>query len=250
MIEEGINNMYQNKNQGILDFKYGLEELSIHLNDIQIQQFIDYYELLVEKNKLMNLTSITEFNEVIRKHFLDSLSIVKIYRPMDEKILDLGTGAGLPGIPIKIAFPETSIVLMDSLNKRIGFLNELIEKLNLSNIIAIHGRAEDYGRNDLYRESFDICTSRAVAKLSALSEYCIPFVKKGGSFISYKSGSIADEIKESAKAIKILGGTVVNKKEFELPLTDISRTLIQVKKTNITPDKYPRTAGKPTKEPL
>lgn len=242
--------MNHDMNQGILDFKYGLKELNIHLDDTQIGQFIDYYKMLVEKNKVMNLTTITEFSDVIIKHFLDSLSIVKIYRPLNDKILDIGTGAGLPGIPIKIAFPETSIVLMDSLNKRIGFLEEVIEKLNLKKISTIHGRAEDYGKNISYRESFDICTSRAVANLSTLSEYCIPFVNINGSFISYKSGNIRDETNEARRAIEILGGNLVRTKEFDLPLTNMSRSLIQIKKVKKTPDKYPRTAGKPSKEPL
>lgn len=242
--------MEYDKNQGMLEFKIGLDDLNIHLNDIQISQFMDYYELLIEKNKVMNLTTITEFQDVIRKHFLDSLSIVKVYRPENEKIIDIGTGAGLPGIVLKIAFPNTVIVLMDSLNKRVKFLDEVIERLQLENIKAIHGRAEDYGRDVLYREAFDICTSRAVAKLSTLSEYCIPFVKKGGSFIPYKSGYITDELNEASRAINILGGSVIETKEFDLSQTDIRRTIIQIRKINKTPIIYPRTAGKPSKEPL
>lgn len=242
--------MENDKNKGILDFKRGLEELNIKLNDLQMLQFINYYELLIDKNKVMNLTAITKFSEVICKHFLDSLSIVKVYRPANDKIIDIGTGAGLPGIPIKIAFPDTQVLLMDSLNKRVRFLDEVIEKLGLSNITAIHGRAEDYGREKNYRQVFDICTSRAVARLSTLAEYCIPFVKVKGRFISYKSGNISEELKEADRAINILGGTIIKTKEFDIPHTDIRRTLIMIEKTDNTPNKYPRLAGKPSKEPL
>lgn len=242
--------MDYDKEQGIYKFKKGLDTLDIHLDDYQIGQFMDYYEMLINWNKVMNLTSITEFIEVIHKHFLDSLSIVKVFRPDNEKILDLGTGAGFPGIPIKIAFPNTTVVLMDSLNKRIRFLDEVINKLHLENIKTIHGRAEDFGRNDSYRESFDLCTSRAVAKLSVLSEYCIPFVKKGGVFIPYKSAHIKEELEEADNAIKILGGSIKGEKEFNLPLTDIRRSFVIIKKIEVTPKKYPRTAGKPAKEPL
>lgn len=238
------------KEKEILEFKNGLDILDIHLEEYQIRQFMDYYDLLIDWNRVMNLTSITELKEVIHKHFLDSLTIVKVFRPENQKIIDLGTGAGFPGIPIKIAFPNTKLVLMDSLNKRIRFLDQVIQKLQLENICAIHGRAEDYGRNDTYRESFDICTSRAVANLSTLSEYCIPFVKKGGFFISYKSGNIKEELEEAKKAIKILGGTIIKTKDFKLPLTDIKRSLVLIEKINNTPKKYPRTAGKPSREPL
>ncbi len=242
--------MVNHKNQVIIDFKKDLEELNISLNDVQITQLMTYYDLLIEKNKVMNLTAITELSEVVCKHFLDSLSIVKVSRPKEERILDLGTGAGLPGIPIKIAFPDTTIVLMDSLKKRIYFLDEVIERLNLKNISTIHGRAEDYGRKVNYREKFDICTSRAVARLSTLSEYCLPFVKVGGRFISYKSGNISEELKEAEKAISILGGTVLKADEFELPNKDIKRSLIVINKSDKSPIKYPRMSGKPSKEPL
>jgi len=240
----------RNMKQGILCFQKGLEELNIHLNDKQLNNFLVYYEMLIEKNKVMNLTAITDFKEVILKHFLDSLSIVKVYKPANERMLDLGTGAGLPGIPLKIAFPNTSMVLLDSLNKRIKFLDEVIERLELDNISAIHGRAEDYGRDANYREVFDICTSRAVARLSTLSEYCLPFVTKGGRFISYKSGNISEELKEANRAIQELGGKITAVKEFNLINTDIKRSLIVVEKINRTSQKYPRLAGKPSKEPL
>lgn len=236
--------------QKLPEFKKGLEALDIVLNDDQINQFIDYYDILISWNKVMNLTSITDFNEVIYKHFIDSLSIVKVFRPEKEKIIDIGTGAGFPGIPIKIAFPNVKIVLMDSLNKRIQFLNEVISRLQLKNITAIHGRAEDYGRKPEYREVFDICTSRAVANLSTLSEYCIPFIKKCGLFIAYKSGNVEEELNKATKAIKTLGGSVIEVNEFDLPSTDISRSLIKIEKIFETPGKYPRPAGKPAKEPL
>ncbi len=237
-------------NPHMITFEEGLYDLGIQLSDLQKQQFLDYYEMLIEKNKVMNLTAITEFNEVIHKHFIDSVSLIKAVQIKDQKILDLGTGAGFPGIPLKIVFPDTDIVLLDSLNKRIQFLNEVIKKLELRKIVACHGRAEDYGRNADYREKFDLCVSRAVAKLSSLSEYCLPFVKKGGYFIPYKSGKVEEELVEAERAIGILGAELEGVKEFHLPGTDIERTLVMIKKSRNTPKSYPRTAGKPSKEPL
>jgi 16S rRNA (guanine527-N7)-methyltransferase len=231
-------------------FEEGLSALGINLNDLQKQQFTDYYEMLVEWNKDMNLTAITKYSEVIQKHFLDSLSIVKIYQPVSERILDMGTGAGFPGIPIKIVFPDTRIVLLDSLNKRIHFLEEVIKKLNLSKITAVHGRAEDFGRDKEYRETFGLCVSRAVANLSTLSEYCLPYVKKGGYFIAYKSGKAEEELNEAANAIKLLGAALVKSEHFTLPGTDMERALIMMKKESVTSGRYPRGAGKPAKEPL
>ena len=172
-------------------FKKGLSDLNINLTEKQIEQFLKYYEILVETNKVMNLNAITEFDEVIEKHFLDSLSLVRVFDlNRNVKILDLGTGAGFPGIPLKITFPEIDIVLADSLNKRVKFLNEVVETLQLKQVETVHGRAEELAKNKKYREQFDLCTSRAVANLSSLSEYCIPFVKEGGRFISYKSGEL------------------------------------------------------------
>jgi len=231
-------------------FQEGLMEFGIELTDRQYQQFIDFYELLIEKNKVMNLTTITELKEVINKHFLDSLSIVKVIKFTDQKVLDLGTGAGFPGIPLKILYPDIDLVLLDSLNKRLIFLDEVIQKLQLKKTITLHGRAEDYGNNITYREQFDLCVSRAVAKLSSLSEYCLPFVKKGGFFIPYKSGKVDDEIEASENALKILGAQQDSIGEFKIPGTDIERTLIVIRKIAITPKKYPRDAGKPSKEPL
>ncbi len=232
-------------------FEKGLEQLRIFLNEKQIQQFIEYYEILVEWNKVMNLTAITDYEEVIAKHFLDSLALAKVCDLSGKKkVIDIGTGAGFPGIPLKIAFPELEIVLLDSLNKRIKFLNEVIEKLGLKNIRTIHGRAEDFAKQKEYRESFDLCVSRAVANLSTLSEYCLPYVKIEGNFIPYKSGKIDEEISQGEKAIKILGGKISQIDKFQLVDTDMERSFVVIKKEKNSPKKYPRKAGMPSKEPL
>lgn len=232
-------------------FEKGLEQLRIFLNEKQIQQFIEYYEILVEWNKVMNLTAITDYEEVIAKHFLDSLALVKVCDLSGKKkVIDIGTGAGFPGIPLKIVFPELEIVLLDSLNKRIKFLNEVIEKLGLKNIRTIHGRAEDFAKQKEYRESFDLCVSRAVANLSTLSEYCLPYVKIEGNFIPYKSGKIDEEISQGEKAIKILGGKISQIDKFQLIDTDMERSFVVIKKEKNSPKKYPRKAGMPSKEPL
>ncbi|EOT22655.1 16S rRNA (guanine(527)-N(7))-methyltransferase GidB [Eubacterium sp. 14-2] len=232
-------------------FKLGLEQLKIPYSDEKINQYLIYYEMLTEKNKVMNLTAITEFEDVVEKHFLDSLSLIKcvdLNRKM--QVLDLGTGAGFPGIPLKIAFPELEIVLMDSLNKRVLFLQEVISELNLSGITAVHGRAEEMAVKKEYREQFDLCVSRAVANLSSLSEYCLPFVRVGGNFVSYKSGEVEEEVKQAGKAISVLGGKMVKVQKFVLPQTDVSRSFVLIEKKKRTPKSYPRKAGTPSRTPI
>ena len=232
-------------------FENKLNELGITLTDKQKQQFDKFYELLVEWNKFMNLTGITDYEEVNEKHFVDSLSIVKaIDMESVESVIDVGTGAGFPGIPLKIAFPHLKVVLLDSLNKRINFLNEVIAQLGITDIKTIHGRAEDYAKQAEYRENFDLCVSRAVANLSTLSEYCLPYVSMNGMFVPYKSGEIDEELENSKKAVKILGGKIENVVKFQLPGTDIGRSFVKVRKIANTNKKYPRKAGLPAKEPL
>lgn len=230
-------------------------EFHIELSAKQMNQFQTYYEMLIETNKVMNLTAITELDEVITKHFLDSLALAKVYPDISNpdnklKVLDLGTGAGFPGIPLKIAFPHLQVILMDSLNKRVKFLQSVIDKLELCDINGIHGRAEEAARDAAYRESFDLCVSRAVANLSTLSEYCLPFVKSGGKFISYKSADIEEEIDSAKKAINILGGKLTTVKKLILPDSDIERSFVLIDKVKNTPKAYPRKAGTASKEPI
>lgn len=225
--------------------------LNISLNKNQIEQFYRYYELLIEWNKVMNLTTITDYDEVNEKHFIDSLSIVKILDFLDIKtVIDVGTGAGFPGIPLKIVFPHLKIVLLDSLQKRVNFLDTVINEIGLNSIITLHGRAEDFARKSEYREQFDLCVSRAVANLSVLSEYCIPYVKMGGIFIAYKSGNMQEELKQSEIAVKVLGGSIENVEKFNLPQSEIERSLILIRKRKSTEKKYPRKAGVPVKNPI
>lgn len=230
------------------------DSIGVKLTDQQIRSFIRYYEMLIEKNKVMNLTAITEWEDVVIRHFTDSLSLVKCLDPSSvQTVLDLGTGAGFPGIPLKIAFPHLKVTLVDSLGKRVRFLEEVIDECHLDDITAVHSRAEDLARDPGYREIYDLCVSRAVAALSTLCEYCLPFVRTGGSFVAYKSGKVREELKEAGKAITILGGTVPDAQgmtEFLLPGTDMERILIRIRKEKPTPKKYPRKAGTPSKEPL
>ena len=238
-------------NYNISEFEKNLDQLNIILSDKQINQFIAYYELLVEWNSFMNLTAITEFDQVIKKHFLDSLSLVKAYDLSKESsIIDIGTGAGCPGVPLKIAFPHLKITLLDSLNKRIKFLNEVKDKLALANLETLHGRAEDFAKPEKLREKYDLCVSRAVANLSTLSELCLPYVKVGGRFISYKSEKIKEESIAAKKAIGILGGEVEKQVEFTFSDEELYRNLFVIKKIKSTPKKYPRKAGLPGKEPI
>lgn len=232
-------------------FENKLKELGIVLNDEQKRQFDSFYELLVEWNKVMNLTGITEYEEVNEKHFVDSLSITKaIDMNCVDNLIDIGTGAGFPGIPLKIAFPHLKVVLLDSLNKRIKFLNTIIEELELIDIETIHGRAEDFAKQGEYREQFDLCVSRAVANLSTLSEYCMPYIHTGGMFIPYKSGEIEEEVTGAKKAVHVLGGKIEDVVKFQLPGTEIGRSFVKIKKYQNTPKKYPRKAGLPAKEPI
>ena len=232
-------------------FESKLNAIGITLDEKQKQQFDKFYELLVEWNKVMNLTGITEYEEVNEKHFVDSLSIVKAIDMKSVKsVIDVGTGAGFPGIPLKIAFPHLKVVLLDSLNKRINFLNTVIAELGLTDIKTIHGRAEDYAKQTEYREKFDLCVSRAVANLSTLSEYCLPYVSADGLFVPYKSGEIDEELENSKKAVKILGGKIENVVKFQLPGTEIGRSFVKVRKIAYTNKKYPRKVGLPAKEPL
>lgn len=231
--------------------KNRMDRLQIETNENMLEQFDLFYHLLVEWNKVMNLTGITEYEEVVEKHFADSLSLAR-FLDLNKihTVIDVGTGAGFPGIPLKIAFPHLKVVLLDSLNKRINFLNEVIAKLDLKEIHTIHGRAEEYARKPEYREQFDLCVSRAVANLSVLSEYCIPYIRIGGIFIPYKSGDIDEEVAASRKAVDILGGQIDYVEKFQLPDTDIHRSFVFINKIKNTQKKYPRKAGTPAKEPL
>ena len=232
-------------------FEKDLTALNIDLSEKQIEQFLKYYEMLVEWNEFMNLTAITEYEDVMKKHFIDSISLIKAYDvSKSASVIDIGTGAGFPGLALKIAYPNLKITLLDSLNKRIKFLDEVIATLGLTDIDTVHGRAEDFAKPGKLREKYDLCVSRAVANLSTLSEYCLPFVKVGGKFISYKSEKITEEMEDARKAIFILGGKVEGQVEFTLPDSDIYRNLFIIRKDKTTPGKYPRKAGLPAKEPL
>ena len=235
------------------EFFYKMKEnekyFDFHFSVEQLEQFFAYMNLLIEWNEKMNLTAIVEPNEIIFKHFIDSITILKEI-DNNSKIIDVGTGAGFPGVPLSIMNPTLKITLADSLNKRLIFLQEVVNQLGLKNIEIIHARAEELGQNKKYRENFDLATSRAVANLSTLSEYLIPLVKIDGKIISMKAGGAREEIEAAKKAIKILGGKIEEIEELKLPQTEIERTIIVIKKEEHTPNKYPRKAGVPSKEPI
>jgi len=232
-------------------FEQKLSQMNLSVTEEMKTQFSLYYDLLCEWNKVMNLTTIIEFDEVVEKHFLDSLALAAYLNIQpDWKMIDVGTGAGFPGIPLKIMFPELDVLLADSLNKRVRFLEKVIVRLQLSGICAVHGRAEDLAHKNEYREQFDLCASRAVAHMSCLSEYCLPFVKRGGVFAAYKSADIAEEVGQSQKAIQILGGKLNRIEQFQLPDTEYQRSFILIDKIKNTGKKYPRKAGTPVKCPL
>lgn len=236
----------------IKDYVEQITEGQVLLTDVQLAQFEQYYDRLIEKNKVMNLTAITEREDVILKHFIDSLALARYVKLWEKeyKIIDVGTGAGFPGIPLKIAFPNLQVTLFDSLNKRIKFLQEMIDTLKLKEITAVHGRAEEGARDKNMREKYDFAVSRAVANMTVLSEYCIPFVKVGGYFIPYKTGTVEEEITQGKKAIQILGGKIEKIEKLMLPNSDISRSFVFIKKEKQTPKAYPRKAGTASKQPL
>jgi 16S rRNA (guanine527-N7)-methyltransferase len=228
--------------------KEGAAHFGLQLSDTEVSAFNLYKNLLSEWNQKINLTAIEDDKDVITKHFIDSLSIIPFLKNV-RNIIDVGTGAGFPGLPVKIVRPELEVVLLDSLEKRIGFLNTVIGELHMDKITAIHSRAEDAGNSPKYREKFDVATARAVASLPVLLEYCMPLIKTGGIFIAMKGSSLS-EADEAGKALDILGGDIEEVKEFTLPGSDIKRNIIVIKKLRQTPTKYPRKAGKPSREPL
>jgi 16S rRNA (guanine527-N7)-methyltransferase len=227
----------------------GAKEFNVSLNEEQVDKIFKYKNILKEWNGKVNLTAIEEDRDIMIKHFIDSLSILPLINSESKSLIDVGTGAGFPGIPIKIARESIEVILLDSLDKRVKFLNEVIKENSLTGINAFHGRAEEKGVLPEFREKYDICTARAVASLPVLIEYCLPFVKVGGCFIAMK-GSSTEEIDNSKKALDIIGGKIEEVKEFNLPFTDSKRNIIVIRKFRQTPTKYPRKAGKPSKEPL
>src|SRR5690625_5128548 len=233
------------------DFKDTLLKGNIKLTDRQLEQFARYYEMLVEWNEKVNLTAITDKNEVYLKHFYDSVTPA-LYDDFTNvnTICDVGAGAGFPSLPLKICYPHLKVTIIDSLQKRIHFLEQLVDQLQLTNVYLVHSRAEDAGQQRKYREQFDVVTARAVARMSVLSEYCLPFSKKGGHFIALKGSSVAEELSDAKNAIKTLGGEVSKVESFHLPKEKSERSIVWIEKVKNTPKKYPRQAGIPNRKPI
>ncbi|TLS35136.1 16S rRNA (guanine(527)-N(7))-methyltransferase RsmG [Pseudalkalibacillus caeni] len=232
-------------------FQKLLQEKGISLTPEQVKQFEIYYETLVEWNEKMNLTAITEREEVYEKHFYDSIMAAFTFDfSKSLSVCDVGAGAGFPSLPLKICYPDLKVTIVDSLKKRIGFLDHLVEQLGLKNVSLFHDRAEQFGKNKSFRESFDVVTARAVARLSVLSELCMPLVKVDGKFLVLKGPNAMDEVADAENAIKILGGEIIDSKQMVLPNEGSERSFITIRKVKKTPNKYPRKAGTPNKEPL
>lgn len=238
-------------NEAKKSFEALLDAKGLEITDTMLSQFELYYRTLVEWNEKMNLTAITDRDEVFMKHFYDSLSL-SFHQPMEkiESIADIGSGAGFPSIPLKICFPHLRVTIIDSLNKRILFLEHLVKSIGLEQVAAVHGRAEDLGHQADYRESYDLVTARAVARLNVLSEFCLPFTKVGGTFIAMKGSQGSEELVEAKNAIQLLGGKIEEAYSFELPLSNGERTIIRIKKIKNTSKKYPRKPGIPLKQPI
>ena len=234
--------------------RQGLDELMLECSEEQLAQLHTYYERMVEVNKVMNLTAITEYEEVCVKHWLDSLCLVKALLPKELNkplcVIDVGTGAGFPGVPLKIFFPQWKITLLDSLAKRINFLEQLTKELGLSDVNCVHGRAEELGLKPEYREQYDLCVSRAVTRMASLTELCLPLVAVNGAMIAYKSADSDKEIDEAVKAVQVMGGVIENREKFIVPCSDYGRSLVVVRKVRPTDRKYPRGGGKPMKAPV
>ncbi len=226
------------------------EKIGVEIGEEQVFQFMKYKDLLLEWNEKINLTAITDEKEILLKHFVDSLSVLPFIDIKNKSVIDVGTGGGFPGLPIKIACPFAKVTLLDSLNKRINFLKEVVSQLGLDDVYCVHLRAEDGGQDFNYREKFDFCVSRAVANLAVLAEYCLPFIKVGGTFVSLKGPDAKAEVIQAGKAIDVLGGEIDVVEKVQIPFTDINHTLIMIKKVRQTPSKYPRKSGKISKSPI
>lgn len=226
------------------------EKIGVEICEEQVVQFMKYKDLLLEWNEKINLTAITDEKEILLKHFVDSVSVLPFIDIKNKSVIDVGTGGGFPGVPLKIACPSARVTLLDSLNKRINFLKEVVSELGLSDVCCVHSRAEDGGQDLNYREKFDFCVSRAVANLAVLAEYCLPFIKVGGTFVSLKGPDAKDEVILAERAIDVLGGEIDVVEKVQIPFTDINHTLIMIKKVRQTPTKYPRKSGKISKSPI